>query len=258
MRAMPRALPGLVLCAALFGACSPRTAGVLLDTGATPAGLLQRMVAAKGEKLHTLQGSGAVSFDTPELSGDAAFTSRLRRPDSLLVTLEGPFGIDLGTLFLSRDTYLVYNSMENRVVTGNPSTGSFRSILPFEMTFEQILNAFAGIFLLPDQEPAAYEVRDGLFFLSFPCGTSSCEYWVDPELLIVVRFRRLDAGGEVIMEARCTSPAEQDDATAPRKIVVTFPGEQRRLSIAYSRVTLNAPDVSFDYSIPSNARTTVR
>jgi hypothetical protein len=258
MNALFRVLPALLLSAVLFDACAPRMPGVALDAGATPSVVVRRLVAAKGEKLHTLQGSGAVSFDAPEMSGDASFTSHIRRPDSLLVTLEGPFGIDLGMLFLSRDRYLVYSSLENRVVTGNPATGSFRSVIPFELTVEQLLNAFAGVFLLPDQEPVVYEVRDGQFFLSFICGNDSCEYWVDPELMMVVRYRRVMPDGEVAMEARCTSPAEEEDAAAPRKIIVTFPGEQRRLSIAYSRVTLNAPDVSFEYSIPPNARTTVR
>jgi hypothetical protein len=258
MNALLRAVPVALLSSVMLWSCAPRGTEIMLDTRATPFGELRLLVEQKGERLHTLQGSGSMSFDTPEISGDAAFIARLKRPDSLLVFLEGPFGIDIGTLFLSRERYLVYNSLENRVVTGNPAAGSFRSVIPFELTYEQLLNAFAGVFQLPDQQPELYEVRESSFFLSFACGTSKCEYWVDPELLMVTRFRSTDPAGNVIIEASCTSPVEDDEAAAPRKILVRFPGEQRRLSIDYSRITLNDPDLSFDFSIPKNARTTVR
>ncbi len=246
------------LSALLLWSCAPRMPGVLPDTSATPASVLRARVAAREAGLRTLQGSGTMSFDTPEISGDAAFTTTLRLPDSLLVFLEGPFGIDLGTLFLSRDRYVVYNSMENRVVTGNPATGAFRTVIPFALTYEQVLNAFAGVVLLPDRDPARYEVRDGLFYLAYECAGTTCEYWVDPELLMVTRFRTLSADESVLMDIQCSSPLEDGDAAAARRVLVTFPAEQRRLSLAYARMRLNDPDVSFDYTIPANAHTSVR
>jgi hypothetical protein len=258
MSPLLRVAPAAFLSALLLWSCAPRTPGVVLDPAATPAAELRRLVSQKEAKLRSLEGSGAMSFDTPEMSGDAAFTTRLKRPDSLLVLLEGPFGIDIGTLFLSRERYVVYNSLENRVVTGNPSSGSFRSVIPFELTYDQVLSAFAGIVLLPGGEPERYEVRDGRFYLAFPCKASTCEYWIDPDLLMVTRFRTVAADGSVLMEVDCSSPFEEDDAAASRRIRVAFPGEQRRLSIAYSRVTLNEPDLSFDFSIPKNAHTSVR
>jgi len=245
-------------CALVAASCAPRQSDVLLDTTATPPAELRQLVAERSSRLRSLQGSGAMSFDSPEMSGDAAFTTHLKLPDSLLVFLEGPFGIDVGLLFLSRERYVVYNGLENRVMTGNPSAGAFRSMIPFNLTYEQLMNAFAGVYQLPGEEPERYEIRDDAFFLSYACGASICEYWVDPALLLVTRFRRLNAEGGVMMEVLCSSPREDDGAAAPRKIVISFPEDRRRLSIAYARVSLNDPDVSFDYSIPGNAETIVR
>lgn len=238
--------------------CAPKRADVMLDTGATPLPVLRSLLADRSAKLHSLQGLGAISFDSPEISGTAAFSAQLKRPDSLLVFLEGPLGIDVGTLFLSRETYVVYSSMENRVFTGNPAAGSFRSVIPFELTSGQLLDAFAGVFALPDREAAVYETRNGLFYVSFPCGALTCEYWIDPDLLVVTEYRQLDAAGSVLLEARCTSITEDAGAAAPQKIVVKFPQRKRRIAIAYSHLDLNPPDVSFEYSIPQDARTSVR
>ena len=258
MRQALRPLAVVGLCGLFAWSCSPRQGEIMLDTKATPLSMLRELVVNRSEKLHSLEGSGAISFDSPELSGTAAFSSRLRMPDSLLVFLEGPFGIDVGTLFLSRDRYVVYNSMENRVFTGNPSTSSFRSVIPFELSYEQLLHAFAGIFTLPDGEPDIYEVRDGSFFLSFLCDGLTCEYQIDPDLLMVTEYRRRDTAGTLLLEARCTSLTEDGEAAAPRKIVVKFPRDQRRVSIAYSRLALNVSDISFEFSIPKNAQTIVR
>lgn len=250
--------PATLLIALLLASCAPRPTGVLLDTEATPAARLTRLVGEKSRNLRSLSGSGTITFDAPEISGTAAFTSRLKRPDSLLVFLEGPFGIGLGTLFLSPAKYVLYNSMENLVVTGDPAAGSFRSIIPFELTQEQILDAFAGIFALPQGEPAGYEVEDGLFRLTYACDAGTCEYRVDPDLLLVVEYRRFNAEGALLLEAHGGSPAEEDNAAAPRRITVRYPPEERRLAIRYTRLSLNVPDLSFEFAVPPNARTTTR
>ena len=107
--------------AILLSSCSPKHAEILLDTRAiTPRGLLDR-VRAQEEKLQSIVGKGSVSFESNELAGSASFELSLRKPDSLLVLLEGPFGVDLGTIFLSREKYVMFNSMETRVITGTPT-----------------------------------------------------------------------------------------------------------------------------------------
>ncbi len=246
--------------ALLLASCSPKTTGVLLDANATTASQLTRLVEQRSEMVRSLKGEGTISFDTPEISGSAWFTSMMKRPDSLLVEVEGPLGIGGGTFFLSRERYVMYNSIENKVITGDPGDGTIRSVMPIDLTYDQIVSAFAGIFTLPreTEAPLSYTIDDDRFFLSYTCGSNVCEYWIDPSYLLVTRFRQRTADGQVLLEATCSSLTEDDGAAAPRKIVVRFPAQDRRLAIAYSSMTLNTADVSFLYSIPKNARTVVR
>ena len=246
-------IPALVLGAL---SCAP-TAELALDTDATPSAELLRRVLDRSSALLSLTGDGTLTFDAPELSGSAAFSSSLKRPDSLLLVLEGPFGIDVGTVFLSREKYVVYNSMENSVMTGNPAGRSIRSVIPFDLTVNQMFDAFAGIFLPPqaDGPPDRYDIDDGRFRLSYACGEERCEYWVDPAALLVTRYRRTSQEGLVILEASCSSLADDNGAVAPRKISIRFPREGRRLSIAYRSLSLNTDDLSFAFSVPPNART---
>ncbi len=221
--------------------------------------MLIALVEEKSSKLLTLSGKGMLSFESPEMAGTASFTSSLRRPDSLLVFLEGPFGINVGTLFLSKERYIVYNSLENRVMTGVPSSQAIRTVIPFDLTFDQIINAFAGVFTFPPAASAGTLAVDGdQFLLSYPCGSSVCSYWIDPTYLLVTRFEQRGTDGEVIVEANCSSPVEEGDAVSAQRIVVKFPQDQKRLSISYSSLSLNVIDPSFVFSIPKNAQTTER
>ncbi len=240
--------------------CAPKRAAVLLDTRAVDVHTLIRLMDSGQQKLHSMVGEGSVTFDSPEAAGTAAFDLTLKKPDSLLVRFEGPFGIDVGTFFLSRSKYVMYNSLENVVVTGTPESRSLRAVIPFDLTYEQILSAFAGIVTVPPDTGGVvrYAVENDRFFLSMKCGDRLCDYWIDPEHRLVTMYRVQDADGRVVLEARTSGVTQQDSVSAPQRIRVSFPEQHRQISISYTSLTLNTTDLSFDFTVPSSARTIVR
>jgi hypothetical protein len=256
----PRQVPVALMITLFLVSCAPKRAGILLDTKATDANTLIALVKDRQNSLRSVVGKGTVTFESPELAGTAAFELSLKKPDSLLVTFEGPFGIDLGTLFISRERYLMYNSMENKVVTGTPSAAAIRSIIPFDLTLEQVIGAFSGSFPFPpdQQTPQTYSVDDEMFLLAFRCGGGTCKYWVDHGSLIVKRYEIRDDHDVLTMGAELSSFIEDGAADAPKRIRISFPVQGRQLSVNYSAMALNDPHPSFEYSIPSNARTILR
>jgi hypothetical protein len=241
-------------------ACSPKTAGVGMDARTMSPTALMSLVRAGGDKLVTMTARGSVSFDSPEGSGSAFVQMVMKRPDSLLVRFRGPFGIEGGTLFLSREHFLFYNAFENRVISGVPDVKSIRSVIPFELTPEEILQAFCGRFLIsaPADAVRGYGLEEDLFHLTVLCGADTCEYWVDPEVLLVRRMQRLNRGGEVLFEAKAEDYVTDDGVSVPRRISILFPQAKRQLAVFYDRVTVNPPEVSFAYSVPSSARRETR
>lgn len=251
----------VVSVAALFlSSCATKRSEVLLlDTKVTESNTLIALVQEHQARLRTLVGKGIVTFESPEIAGTAAFELSLKKPDSLLVTFEGPFGIDLGTLFISSEKYLMYNSMENKVVTGTPSVAAVRSIIPFDLTLDQVVGAFSGSFPFPESQALqTYTIDDDMFLLSFKCSSNTCQYWIDNRYLLVKKYEIRDEHDALIMDAVSSSFAEEDGASAPKRIRIRFPAQERQVSVSYSSITLNDPNPSFVYSIPSNARTIVR
>ncbi|MBP1648329.1 MAG: hypothetical protein H6Q30_1774 [Bacteroidetes bacterium] len=244
----------------IFSSCSPRRSEIALRPSEVPASRLVDLVDAADANLVTMIGQGTVTFESPEAAGSASFELSLRKPDSLLIAFEGPFGIDVGTLFLSRQLFVMYNSMENHVTSGVPTARAIRSVVPFDLTYEQILNAFTGAFPVAEKEstPLSYTVDGDQFRLVYACGTDSCTYWIDPADLLVRRYRRENSNGQVIMEATTSGTIEDQGARTPRRVIVSFPGEMRRVAIHFSSAELNTPSVSFDFTIPPTARRTVR
>jgi outer membrane lipoprotein-sorting protein len=244
----------------LLSSCSPKPSEILLDTKAIDAGTLIALARERQNKLQSVVGRGTVSFESPEIAGSAAFELALKRPDSLLVTFEGPFGIDLGTLFISPEKYVLYNSMENRVITGVPTGSTLRSFIPFDLTLDQVIGAFSGSFPFPSdlQSLRTFSIEDGMFLLTFTSGRNLRRYWVDNRDILVKKYEIRNEQDQLIMDATASSFAEDGQAHAPKRIRIRFPEQDRQLSVSYSSMTLNDPNPSFAYTIPPNARTTTR
>ncbi len=239
----------------LLASCAQRREGVMLDTSKTSAAELAAKTHQADSLVRTLDGRGSISFESPEMNGSASFTLTVRKPDSLLVRLEGPFGIDVGLFFLSRERFVMYNSMQNTVTVGSPSSGALRAIIPVDLTYEQIFDVFTGSIPLPDhQSPLQYTTDDGLFLLRYASSTLTGSYWLDPDELLVRRFQLKDQSGGIVLEGSSSGSIDQDGMRIARRLSLTMPQEGRRISVAFSRANLNADELSFRYTVPPSAR----
>lgn len=243
---------------ALLSSCATQRPALEADTRAIKAEDLAARISARSSRIRKITGQGSVSFESRQLAGSAYFDLTLKKPDSLLISFEGPFGIGAGFFFLSAQNFVMYNSLENRVTTGAPSAKTIRSVIPFELSVEQIMDAFTGAFPLPEAGPASYTVDEGRFLLVYGVGDRTHSYWVDPGSLVVVRYEVRDGSGDLLLEANASRIVERDSLCAPARISVVFPEDGRQLSINYTSLDLNPPETSFVYAVPPNARKSVR
>ena len=242
-----------VLCSFFILSCAPKRAEVPLDPSAVEITTLISMVQQRSMHVQSLTGYGVVTFEGKELGGTASFELSLRKPDSLLVLLEGPFGIDIGTLFLSSERYLAYNSQQNVVVTGNPEGETISSVIPFDLSFDEVLNAFAGTVEIPFRadEMKTYAVDEGMFFVVFSRDAKTFSFWIDHTIQQVARYEVHDRDGKLLLQS--TMSSFSDDGV-PKRIVLWFPKGDRQIAVQYSALTVNPDELSFAYSVPDDAR----
>jgi len=243
----------------LVAACGTTREGVALDPERMPADELIRRVSEESDRVQTLAGSGTLIFDSPHISGTAEFTLALSKPDSLLLKLEGPFGLDVGLLFMDANGYVAYNTMENVVIQGGTDSAALRAFIPVPLSAHQIVAAFSGRYPIePDMRVVRYGIDDDRFLLTALCGSDTCRYWVDPEALAVTSYRRTGADGRTLLEGELAKMTSVNGIQLPRSIVLRAPSRRSLLRILFTDLDVNGDAPEFTYSIPASARRRTR
>jgi hypothetical protein len=258
---MTRWWPGLAAAAVIacgLSSCGTGGAQAVHDVRDLPPAELMARTRARDARIVTMTGKGSVAFEGPDAAGSAYFVMSLRKPDSLLVSLEGPFGINAGFFFLSRQKFVMYSSIENRAVMGAPAQSALRGVIPVDLTVDQIMDAFTGGFPLPDESPAGYVIDDGNIRADYVVRGEAHTYWVDPATGLVVRSEVRNAGGDLLLETSSSRITELNGVPAPGRVTVSFPARGQRLSIHYTSLEINEGNPSFSYAVPRNARITIR
>jgi hypothetical protein len=252
-------LPGaslVALLALVAFSCAPRRSDVAAGLRPLPTSLLLETVAKQNAAVRTLVGRGNLTFDSPEAAGSAFFRAALKRPDSLLLKLQGPFGMDVGLFFLSHGRFVMYNAIENVVYSGDPSSARIRSLIPFDLGTEDLVNVFGGMFPTP-RDTSGLRIADvdgDITHLTLDGGDGRRDYWVDTDRLVITRLRRLNPAGEILAEMEAGDFKEYEGVPLPRHIRLTFPATMRTVSVYYTSLLPNGDPPSFAFTLPSGAR----
>lgn len=216
---------------------------------------VERAVVTNHGRVSSLFGTGTLSVETPEIAQSASFELSLRKPDSILVRIEGPFGIDLGVALLTREEFFFYNSLQNRLITGPSTPENFGRFLRVGIGFEDVLNMFAGgTFLGHDGgRPDDFAIEDDQYVLTYRHSDGLRRYWVDPETFLIVRIEHVDARGNIAVEQTFSRFETHGDVTVPRLVRIALRREHRRLSIAFSDLFLNPSSLTFRFDVPADA-----
>ncbi len=246
----------IVFLAMVLFSCSPAPR-VTPDTDrVTPAQLVSSVHENHGKKT-SLKARGSISIESRDFSNSGNFNMDLKHPDSLLVRIRGPFGINVGTVFLSQDDFVFYNSMANEAVIGEARGDILRSFLRMDVGVDDIMNLFLGssraLFNEP-RRPDEFTVDGDQYLLVFRSHDSIRRYWIDPYYKVVSRVVHSNADDRPVMEERYDRFTESNGMVMAQSIRVIQHEERASFSISYSRIDLNARDLSFAYSIPSNAK----
>lgn len=213
------------------------------------------LVRERNEKVTTLKGDGSITIESPEGSNNGSFDAMLKKPDSLCVELNGPFGIHVGSLFLSREQFIFYNRFENTAVVGKPDGKTLRSMFKLKMQFDEVIDAFTGEFPTVSKSDSLerFSVNDeGFYVLIYHTADGKKEYRIDGDAFIVTSYRVFDREGKAVVNASAGNVDEGDAIPVPRFLRIIFPREHRSVTIAYDDVAVNEA-VECSFSIPKQA-----
>jgi outer membrane lipoprotein-sorting protein len=216
---------------------------------------VQRIVRGNYEKVRSMTGSGTISVETPEIAQSGSFELFLRKPDSVLVKIEGPFGISVGSVLITREEFAFYNSLQNQLITGPVTSANLNRIFRVRLTFDELLTLFTGgSFLATDDAlPETVVVEENQYVLTYRNTDGRRRYWLDPVSLLITRIQHLDQKGKLFFEERYEKFRTFGDASLPRFIRVTQHTSQRMIGVTFSSLAINTGGSPLVLEIPKNA-----
>jgi outer membrane lipoprotein-sorting protein len=213
---------------------------------------VQEIARTHHARIRSMKGEGRISFQTPEITQSGSFILTLRKPDSVLINLQGPFGIKVGSALMTRTGFYFYNSLENKLITGSASIENLSRILHIRLSFDDLLNIFAGGEFLDRRSPDETRIENGQFVFIYATRTSSRRYWIDPTSFCIQKIQFWDRYEKLTLEQTFYNFENIDGITMPYAIRITQPKAQKMLSLNYSDILLNTEQLQFSFTIPQN------
>ncbi|MBF8294836.1 MAG: hypothetical protein HW389_1381 [Bacteroidetes bacterium] len=244
----------VVFLVVLLSGCASAPTANLAGKAITPE-MVQRIVKVNRERVQSLNGSGTITVESPELAQSGSFELMLHKPDSILVKIEGPFGIHVGSVLLTRTDFLFYNSLQNQLISGSVTPANINRIFRINLTFDELLNLFTGGSFFADDgnDPDTLVVEDNQFVLTYGNSAGKRRYWIDPGTLLISKVQHLDTNGKLVLEERFEKFQDLGGASLPRHIRLTQHQARRLVAVAFSSLSINTSDVPLVLDIPTNA-----
>jgi len=207
------------------------------------------------QAIRSMKAEGVLSIESGDFAQKAGFNLTLLKPDSVLVQLEGPFGIKVGFALLTRTTFSFYNSLTNEVITGPTNQKNLEKVLNFPLSYDDVLNLFLGALFTEDdrRDPDDLQTDSGQLVAVFNHSRGKRLYYIDPATKQIVRIRHFDGRNRPMLDQRFTNYTTLDGIVIPFRIRQIQEQERRMAAISYNQVSLNKLDSFSTPAIPNNA-----
>ncbi|MGB9696791.1 MAG: DUF4292 domain-containing protein [Ignavibacteria bacterium] len=228
------------------------------DSISTQLEILQKTFAIRNQLLTSLNAEGNISFDTPSMSNDGSLTLSIHQPDSAFVFIEGPFGIDIAKILLTRNNFIYQNIYDNYVIRGYTTRDNIRILLKIDLEFDEIMNAFTGSFNLIDSNTTEWRLKDSadVYILSFKNKFDNRYRLlvISKSTFDVKKFIKNDLLQKQELIIEYSDYIVHNKVSIPGKITISRPASRQFVYITYEKTELNPGALKFKMVIPKSAK----
>jgi len=219
---------------------------------------LIKKLEANRRQIKTLKGTGVIKVQTPQVDAKANFEVMIKKPDSIKISIFGPFGIDLAEALVTKDEYIFFDIMKNNVYTGRVSQDVLKRIFKVNLTFDELINAFAGAVNLTDKlsrEPDIYNVLDENYILTYRDTLNFKEsvYKIKIDDLAITDYNILTMNNNLLLSGTYSDFRKYSDVPVPFRTKVENVDDNQTVNIEYRRVNVNDELRGLQITIPEDA-----
>lgn len=243
--------------ALFFSACSGSGGN---DVEKIPVKEIKEKVNSNSVVIETMEASGNIAFDSPEQSGQGWIEVRIRKPDTVYVKIDGPFGISVAQALITRNDFIYYNVQENKAITGPTNDINIGAVLRIKVTFDELISGFSGGFFFEDEtnDSDLAESESGFYTILKPETGGLLKYFIDPVLFTVQKYNKFDKNNKTLVEVNYNNYFEELASGKrfyfPANIKIKNPGKKQSVWVDYQNKNFNKPDLNFNVKIPKSAK----
>jgi len=199
--------------------------------------------------LNRLYAEAQIALSSPSDNGRFSAKISYNRPDSMIVRVGFPLGIEGARVLIAGDSAYVYDRIENVVYRGSPER--IAAVLPQAMAGTEIMELATG-FETPDPSGLWTVSSDSLYYL-LHSEDGRTRYTIDPRIWRVVSYRLQDTQGTILEQRWYMDFRLEDKILIPRRMTLSRPPEDTRLSMALRRIEINPERLTFDLDVKEDA-----
>ena len=223
-----------------------------------PSERLTNKLEANRRKIKNFEGNGTIFVNSPQMDNSATFRIVLQKPDSIYLTIMGPFGIELAQALVTKDKFTFYDALKNTAYIGAVNSNALQSIFRINLSFEDLLDAFVGSVNLTNnlyRAPDDYFVEDDRYVLTYldSARTNKTIYRVDVRQLGITEYQLFGLDDELMLEGKYSDFELLENVAVPYKIAIENKTDEQRIGIDYKKINVNKENIYIDFKIPDDA-----
>jgi outer membrane lipoprotein-sorting protein len=219
---------------------------------------LMTKLEANRRRIKTFEGNGTITIKSNEFNNSASFRIVLVKPDSIYLTIMGPFGIELAQALVTSKEFIFYNALQNTAYKGLQSSDILRQIFKIDLSFGDIMDAFIGSVNLTNnlyKSPNNYQVIYDKYMLTYKDSATKniAEYEVDVRNLGILHYLLKNSSGNDLLEGKYSNFELLETVAIPAKIEVMNRNQNETIVIDYKAMIANKKNIYIDFKLPDDA-----
>ena len=239
-----------------FNGCSASSTSEEVEI--LPADRLVKKLEANRRKIRSFEGSGTLTIKTPDFNNSAAFNVVMIKPDSIYLTIMGPFGIELAQALVTKRAFTFYEVLSNTIYMGETNDDVLRNILRLDISFTDLLDAIIGAVNLTDRlykNPDSYKVQNDKYVVAYNDSLQNTisTYAIDIRSLGITQYTLQTSKGKELLLGEYSNFSLTESVATPKKISITNKQENEYLQIEYKNISANQKSIQIDFKFPTDA-----
>ena len=224
-----------------------------------PADRLIKKLEANRRKIKNFEGNGILSIESPEISAKGNFEVMIKKPDSIMIAIYGPFGIDLAKAVVTDRNFMFYDVLKNTLYKGNVDQDILNRIFKVDLSFNDLIDAFAGAVNLTEnlrQVPKEYSFDKDSYYLTYIDSLTSKRsfYTVNLEDLAIKKFDINLPSIDYNFSGAYQKFGMFEDVPVPYKVDVKNESMNQSVLIDYRNIKVNQEIKSLKFKYPKDAK----